>query len=89
MKILRVLLLGLIKLYQYGISPYTPAGCRYHPTCSQYASDALVAHGVVKGGWMALKRLGRCHPWGGHGYDPVPESPDCSQHVDCHVPNNR
>lgn len=46
--------------------------CRYTPSCSTYAREALAAHGVLRGGWLAVRRLGRCHPWGGHGYDPVP-----------------
>lgn len=62
----------LIKFYQYGISPYTPASCRYTPTCSQYCIEALRRHGLFKGGRMAIKRLASCHPWGGSGYDPVP-----------------
>ncbi|WP_421782977.1 membrane protein insertion efficiency factor YidD [Kiloniella litopenaei] len=89
MKILRALLLGFVKLYQYGISPYTPASCRYHPTCSEYASEAIVTHGALRGGWLALKRLSRCHPWGGYGYDPVPEPSDDNHCSDCHVTNNR
>ncbi|WP_245813257.1 membrane protein insertion efficiency factor YidD [Kiloniella majae] len=89
MKILRALLLGFVKLYQYGISPYTPASCRYHPTCSEYASEAIVTHGALRGGWLALKRLSRCHPWGGYGYDPVPEPSDDNHSHDCHVTNNR
>ncbi|WP_417427916.1 membrane protein insertion efficiency factor YidD [Kiloniella sp.] len=89
MKILRALLLGFVKLYQYGISPYTPASCRYHPTCSEYASEAIVTHGALRGGWLALKRLSRCHPWGGYGYDPVPEPSDSNHCDDCHVTNNR
>ncbi len=66
-------LILIVRFYQYSISPYTPASCRYTPTCSQYAIEALQRHGVIKGGWLALKRILRCHPWGGHGYDPVPE----------------
>ena len=61
----------MVKFYQYCISPLTPASCRYTPTCSQYAIEALQKFGVIKGGYMALKRILRCHPWGGHGYDPV------------------
>ncbi|MGN6499274.1 MAG: membrane protein insertion efficiency factor YidD, partial [Tsuneonella sp.] len=49
-----------------------PPSCRYAPSCSQYAIDALQKHGAIKGGWLAVKRILRCHPWGGHGYDPVP-----------------
>ena len=54
------------------ISPLTPASCRYTPTCSAYAVQAVNRHGPFKGGWLALRRIGRCHPWGGSGYDPVP-----------------
>ena len=62
----------LVKIYQYVISPLFPAVCRYTPTCSVYAVEALKIHGPFKGGWLALKRISSCHPWGGHGYDPVP-----------------
>ena len=62
----------LIKFYQNIISPWTPASCRYTPTCSTYAVKALKKHGLRKGGLLALKRIGGCHPWGGNGYDPVP-----------------
>jgi len=65
--------LMLIRLYQIAISPYTPASCRYAPTCSHYAVEALKVHGLFKGGWLAVKRISKCHPWGGSGYDPVPE----------------
>lgn len=65
-------LLALIKLYQGYISPLTPSTCRYQPTCSTYAKDALLKHGLFKGGQLALKRIFSCHPWGGKGYDPVP-----------------
>jgi len=64
--------IGIVNFYRYCISPLTPASCRYIPTCSQYALDALRKYGAFKGGWMALKRILRCHPWGGEGYDPVP-----------------
>jgi uncharacterized protein len=62
----------LIKLYQWIVSPLLGPKCRFTPTCSQYAIEALKKHGVFKGLWLTVKRLGRCHPWGGHGYDPVP-----------------
>ena len=62
----------LIKFYQRIISPWTPSSCRYTPTCSTYAVDALKKYGLRKGGLLALKRIGSCHPWGGNGYDPVP-----------------
>lgn len=60
-----------IRLYQRAISPYLPSACRYTPTCSHYSQEAIQRHGVIKGGWMGLKRLARCHPWGDKGYDPV------------------
>jgi putative membrane protein insertion efficiency factor len=62
----------LVRFYQLVISPYTPASCRYSPTCSQYTLEALKKHGLIKGGWLGLKRIFSCHPWGGKGYDPVP-----------------
>lgn len=66
-------LIRLIQLYQKGISPHFPPTCRFVPSCSSYAIQAIDRFGALKGGWMAVKRLSRCHPWGGHGYDPVPE----------------
>lgn len=66
------LLIAPIRLYQLAISPMLPPSCRYRPTCSHYAIEALARHGPVKGGWLALRRIARCHPWGGAGYDPVP-----------------
>jgi len=62
----------VIKIYQLFISPLTPATCRYNPTCSSYAKEALETHGLIKGGWLAIKRIFSCNPWGGSGYDPVP-----------------
>jgi hypothetical protein len=62
----------LIKFYQYVISPLLGPKCRYTPTCSQYALEALKKYGPFKGGWLAIKRISSCHPWGGHGHDPVP-----------------
>ncbi|MDP3705020.1 MAG: membrane protein insertion efficiency factor YidD [Legionellaceae bacterium] len=61
----------LIRLYQYVISPYIQSSCRFHPSCSQYALDALAYHGVGKGLWLSCRRLLRCHPWADGGYDPV------------------
>ncbi|GHV44352.1 putative membrane protein insertion efficiency factor [Bacteroidia bacterium] len=58
--------------YRAVISPLKPATCRYTPTCSEYAIQAVRKYGIFKGGWLALRRLARCHPWGGSGYDPVP-----------------
>lgn len=63
----------LVRFYQTAISPFTPATCRYSPSCSSYTIEALQKHGVFRGGWLALKRIFSCHPWGGSGYDPVPE----------------
>jgi len=71
-KILAYPLLWLVRFYQIVISPLTPASCRYSPTCSHYTVDALKKHGAFKGGWLSLKRILSCHPWGGSGYDPVP-----------------
>ena len=65
-------ILALIRFYQYAVSPLIPPRCRYIPTCSQYAVEAVKKYGAFKGGWLALKRIARCHPFGGHGHDPVP-----------------
>lgn len=70
----RSVLLGLIVVYQKLVSPWLGANCRYRPTCSAYASEAITRFGAVRGGWLALRRLGRCHPLRPGGYDPVPES---------------
>ncbi len=67
-----LVLLLPIRFYQVCISPYTPPSCRYTPTCSEYAVQALKKHGAVKGLYLAIRRILRCHPWGGSGYDPVP-----------------
>lgn len=71
-------LLLLIAFYRTAISPLLPSRCRYYPTCSGYADEAIRRYGAVRGGWLALKRLLRCHPWGASGYDPVPELPHSS-----------
>ena len=71
-KILVKMLLFPIRFYQNCISPFTPPACRYTPTCSQYAVEAIKKHGPFKGSWLAFKRILRCNPWGGSGYDPVP-----------------
>jgi len=65
-------LVGVVHLYRYVISSVMPAHCRFTPTCSAYAVDALKTHGVVRGLWLAFKRVCRCHPWGACGHDPVP-----------------
>jgi len=69
------LLIGVVRFYRTAISPWTPAACRYTPTCSAYAQEALERHGAGRGSWLALRRICRCHPWGGHGFDPVPAAP--------------
>ncbi|HJA78628.1 membrane protein insertion efficiency factor YidD [uncultured Desulfovibrio sp.] len=71
----RRLLILPIRLYQLCISPLLPPSCRFVPTCSAYAIEAISRHGALRGGWLTLRRLARCHPWGGSGYDPVPPVP--------------
>ncbi len=66
--VLRVMIRG----YQLLVSPVLPGACRYHPTCSEYAMEAVARHGPLGGCWLAIKRVARCHPWGGEGVDPVP-----------------
>ena len=70
------LLIGLVRAYRVAISSWTPPTCRFTPTCSTYAIEAIGKHGAVRGGWLTLRRIGRCHPWGGHGFDPVPDARD-------------
>lgn len=69
---LQWLLLFFVRGYQLILSPLLGPRCRYQPTCSSYAIDAIKIHGGLKGSWLAIRRILRCHPWGGHGYDPVP-----------------
>jgi len=69
-----------VKIYQWVISPILPNACRYDPTCSAYMIEAIKVHGPVKGLWLGTKRISRCHPWGGHGYDPVPEKKGSCTH---------
>lgn len=71
--LLSCLLLVPIYFYRWAISPFTPPTCRFTPTCSTYAIEAIRRHGPLLGLYLAVKRILRCHPWGGHGYDPVPE----------------
>jgi hypothetical protein len=73
---MRQVLIALIKLYRYAISPYLAPSCRYTPTCSSYAIEAVDRFGVFRGSWMAMRRISRCHPWHEGGYDPVPENND-------------
>ena len=72
LKVLGMVLILPIRFNQRCISPLTPPACRFTPTCSQYAVEAIRKHGPFKGFWLAVKRISRCHPWGGSGYDPVP-----------------
>lgn len=71
-KIFSHILIILIRFYQRFISPLTPPACRFVPSCSQYTVEAIQKHGPMKGLWLAIKRICRCNPWGGSGYDPVP-----------------
>ncbi len=66
------LMIGMLRGYKRWISPALPPSCRYTPTCSEYAMEAIERHGAARGAWLGFRRLMRCHPWGGKGYDPVP-----------------
>ena len=68
--------IALLRAWRFAISPLYGQVCRYHPTCSAYALDAVTQYGAARGGWLALRRLSRCHPWAAGGYDPVPPRPD-------------
>ncbi|MCG8511205.1 MAG: membrane protein insertion efficiency factor YidD [Rhodospirillales bacterium] len=76
MMVARKLIWGLIRAYQLLISPVFPMSCRYSPSCSAYAAEAVMRHGALRGSWLAVRRMVRCHPWGGWGYDPVPGTDD-------------
>ena len=73
---LKFLFIKLIKFYKKAISPFLPCACRFRPTCSEYMIEAIEIHGVTKGIYLGLRRILRCHPWGGSGYDPVPKADD-------------
>lgn len=66
------ILIGAVRGYQLLVSSWTPPACRFAPSCSAYAIEAVERHGALRGSWLAVRRIARCHPWGGHGYDPVP-----------------
>ncbi len=72
-EVFTLVLVGIVRFYKLAISPWTPSSCRHVPSCSSYAVEALHKHGPIKGFWLSAKRLSKCHPWGTHGYDPVPE----------------
>ncbi len=78
-------LIGLIKGYRLVISPWLGVNCRYLPSCSEYALDAIAGHGAIRGSWLAALRLCRCHPWGGSGYDPVPAPAPAAGRFRCTV----
>ncbi|MGA7982507.1 MAG: membrane protein insertion efficiency factor YidD [Chromatiaceae bacterium] len=77
---MRRLLIVLIRAYQYLLSPFLGNHCRFYPSCSQYAAEAIARHGPARGLWFALRRLSRCHPWHAGGYDPVPDELNGSPH---------
>lgn len=72
---MKQILILFVRAYQVLLSPLLPAACRYHPTCSHYAIEALEKHGALRGGWLAMKRIARCHPFRAGGFDPVPDPP--------------
>ena len=77
-------LLAMIALYQYLLSPWLGNQCRFYPTCSHYAAEAIQRHGALKGCWLAIRRIGRCHPWHAGGFDPVPGGQTACQDQHCH-----
>jgi uncharacterized protein len=87
----KYLLIGLLKAYRFAISPLYGQVCRYHPSCSAYALEAVAVHGSIKGTWLAVRRVGRCNPWARGGYDPVPaknvphDPTDTVRHAPGHV----
>ncbi len=83
MNLAGLIMRGAIRFYQLFISPLTGPSCRYWPSCSAYGMTAIARHGALKGGWLTLRRILRCHPWGGWGFDPVPEkaSPESCNHT--------
>ncbi len=74
-------LVWLVRFYQMAVSPYLGSNCRYTPTCSQYTIEALKTHGLFTGGWLAIRRISSCHPWGGSGYDPVPTEEELQRRI--------
>ena len=82
LRLLGWILLIPVYIYKYVISPFTPASCRHVPTCSEYAVQAIKIHGPFKGLLLATRRISRCHPWGTHGYDPVPPKKESDSDID-------
>ena len=80
-KEMRRLLIALVRFYQVAISPYFAPSCRYTPTCSNYAIESIRHHGIFRGSWLAIYRVGRCHPWCEGGYDPVPSNKSTDRKV--------
>lgn len=76
---MKALILPLLRVYKKYLSPSLPVACRFVPTCSEYAIEAVEQHGAIRGSWLALRRIARCHPFGGHGYDPVPALGEASE----------
>jgi putative membrane protein insertion efficiency factor len=76
---IKALLIAMVRVYRRVLSPLLPPACRFTPTCSTYAIEALSRHGAWRGTWLSVRRLCRCHPFGGHGYDPVPPPPSGSR----------
>lgn len=82
MTLLKRLLIGVLRAYQYLVSPFMPPSCRFYPSCSHYAVEAVERHGAIKGSWLTAWRLLRCNPWGGCGYDPVPDKREASRTIE-------
>lgn len=84
---MKYVLIGLLRAYRFAISPLYGQVCRYHPSCSAYALEAVTVHGSIKGSWLAMRRIARCNPWARGGYDPVP--PHTSHHTGAAAPTHK
>jgi len=85
-QIIQRLIVKAIKLYQYVISPFLPYTCRFYPSCSTYCYQAVASYGVIKGLWIGLKRIGRCHPWNKGGYDPISQATEVPTKYESNAP---